>query len=300
MTPPERTFRSTAPGGLDHSLPPMRLWHKAKQVGVWDPREIDFEEDERHWRDLTDLERDVLLRLTALFAAGEESVALDLLPLIGCIAAEGRLEEEMYLAAFLWEEAKHVELFRRFLDEVAHEHTDLSHYHTASYRKVFYEELPTALSRLETDRSPEAQAVASVTYNMIVEGVLAETGYHGYLSILERNELMPGMQRAVAYLKADEARHMAYGVYLLSRLVAEHGDPVWQAIEARMGEMLPPALGVIEETFSPYDEMPFGLTLDDFTGFALTQFQRRSRRIERSRGKTLEEIRGAGLDGDPA
>lgn len=295
-----RTFQVTSSRGLDHSLPPMRLWHKAKQVGIWDPRSIDFRQDAADWRALADDERDVLLRLTSLFAAGEESVALDLLPLIAAIAAEGRLEEEMFLTAFLWEEAKHVELFRRFLDEVAEAHDDLSRYHTPNYRRVFYEELPAALSRLDGDRSPEAQAAASVTYNMIVEGVLAETGYHAYLSVLERHGILPGMQRAVAYLKADEARHMAYGVYLLSRLVAEHGDPVWRAIEDRMGEMLGPALGIVEETFAAYEVMPFGLTRDDFTGFALTQFQRRSRRIELSRGKSLEEVQRAGLDGEAA
>jgi len=293
---PERSYQTTSPRGLDHSLPPMRLWHKAKQRGIWDPRDIDFEQDAQDWAGLADEQRDVLLRLTSLFAAGEESVALDLLPLIGVIAAEGRLEEEMFLAAFLWEEAKHVELFRRFLDEVADEHSDLSHYHTASYRKVFYEELPRSLGRLRDDPSPQAQAAASVTYNMIVEGVLAETGYHAYLTVLERNQILPGMQRAVAYLKADEARHMAYGVFLLSRLVAEHGDPVWRAIEARMGEMLAPALGVVEEVFAAYDPMPFGLTREDFTTFALTQFQRRSQRIERCRGKSLEAICRAGLD----
>jgi ribonucleoside-diphosphate reductase beta chain len=223
-------------------------------------------------------------------------VTLDLLPLIQTVAAEGRLEEEMYLTAFLWEEAKHVELFRRFLDEVAEERGDLTRYHTPSYHQVFYDALPTALGRLRDDPSPQNQATASVTYNMIVEGVLAETGYHGYLSILERHGLMPGMQRAVAYLKADEARHMAYGVYLLSRLVAEHGAPVWDAIERRMGEMLPPALGVIQEIFDAYDEMPFGLTLDEMTAFALTQFQRRMRRIERARDESLDEVQHADLD----
>ena len=54
-----------------------------------------------------------------LFQAGEESVTLDLLPLILAIANEGRLEEEMFLTSFLWEEAKHTDFFSRFLAEVA-------------------------------------------------------------------------------------------------------------------------------------------------------------------------------------
>lgn len=286
----ERTFQTTSTRGLDRDLLPMRLFEKSKTHGIWNPSEIDFSRDRDDWAGFSDLERDVLLRLTAMFQAGEESVTLDLLPLIRVVAAEGRLEEEMYLTAFLWEEAKHVDLFRRFLDEVAGTRTDLTRYHTPSYRTVFYEELPRALGRLAEDASPEAQASASVTYNLIVEGVLAETGYHGYHHILENNDLMPGMLGAVKNLQRDESRHLAYGVFLLSRLVAEHGDPVWSVVEQRMGELLEPALGVVGEIFASYEEMPFGLELDVFTEFAMTQFQRRLTRIEKARGQTLDAV----------
>lgn len=289
-------FQTTTRAGLDHSLPPMRLWHKAKKLGTWDPRDIDFTKDAAHWQRLTDEERDVVLRLTALFQAGEESVTLDLLPLILVIAGEGRLEEEMYLTSFLWEEAKHVEAFRRFLDEVTGERIDLDRYHTPSYLRIFTEELPTAMNRLLTDRSPEAQAAASVTYNMIVEGVLAETGYRAYDRLLKRNDLMPGMQEVVGHLRRDEARHIAYGVYLLSRLVAEHGDPVWKVIEDRLGELLEPAIAMIQELFACYDVMPFGLEAEEFLGFAMTQFQNRMGRLERARAQTLEEVRGERLE----
>lgn len=287
---PERILQTTSPRGLNHDLPPMGLWRKAKKFGIWDPLSIDFSQDKKDWQKLDAKEREVLLHLTSLFQAGEESVTLDLLPLILVIAEEGRLEEEMYLTSFLWEEAKHVEIFRRFLDEVAEEDSDLARFHSPSYRSIFYEELPQALQRLRVDASPEAQAEASVTYNMIVEGVLAETGYHAYYRILEKNKLMPGMQQAVAYLKSDEARHLAFGVYLLSRLVAEHGDGVWERIERRMGALLPSAIGVINELFGAYPEMPFGLDLEEFTTFAMSQFQHRFERIERSRRQTLEEV----------
>jgi ribonucleoside-diphosphate reductase beta chain len=270
----------------------MRLWRKAKKFGIWDPMGLDFERDKEDWRGLEDLEREVILHLTSLFQAGEESVTLDLLPLVMAIAEEGRLEEEMFLTAFLWEEAKHVEVFRRFLDEVACDQSDLSRFHGPAYRGIFYEELPRAMARLKGDTSPQAQAEASVTYNMIVEGVLAETGYHAYHRILERNDLMPGMRQAVAHLKSDESRHLAYGVFLLSRLVAEHGEPVWEVIEARMSALLPQAILLIQELFSAYEVLPFGLKVEEFTDFAMAQFQRRYRRIELSLGQTLDEVYG--------
>lgn len=285
-----RSFQTTGPRGLDRELVPFRLFQKAKRFGIWDPAAIDFAVDRRDWVALADDERDVLLRLTSLFQGGEEAVTLDLLPLIQVIAEEGRLEEEIYLTSFLWEEAKHVEAFRRFLDEVAHETGDLSRYESPAYRRIFFEELPRALTRLRTDPSPVAQAAASVTYNMIVEGVLAETGYHAYHSVLDRNGILPGMQTVVGHLKTDESRHLAYGVHLLSRLVAEHGDPVWEVIEARMERLLEPALEVVEEVFAAYPVMPFGLRLEEFTEFAVDQFRRRLTRVGKARGRTLADV----------
>jgi ribonucleoside-diphosphate reductase beta chain len=298
--PPRQSFQTTAPQGLARESFPLRLFQKSKRFGVWNPSDIDLARDREDWLQLSSLEQDVLLRLTALFQAGEEAVTLDLLPLILAIAREGRLEEEMYLTSFLFEEAKHVEAFRRFFDEVAVDRSDLSRYHTASYRTIFYEELPSALGRLLSDPSPANQAVASVTYNMIVEGVLAETGYHAYGAILARHGLMPGMQQVVRHLQRDESRHLAYGVYLLSRLVAEHGEPVWQAIESRMGELLLPAIEIINEIFAAYETVPFGLVQEEFSQFALDQFQRRMARIELAKGQSLGELAGGSFEGAEA
>jgi hypothetical protein len=97
----------------------MRLFQKAKKLGVWDPAALDFETDRRDWQRMSESERDFILRTVSLFQAGEEAVTIDLLPLLKASAGEGRIEEEIYLTSFLWEEAKHVELFRRWLDEVA-------------------------------------------------------------------------------------------------------------------------------------------------------------------------------------
>jgi ribonucleoside-diphosphate reductase beta chain len=291
------SWRTTAPGGLDFASFPLRLFQKAKRDGIWDPAAIDFSRDRDDWRRLAAAERDLLLRLSTLFQAGEEAVTLDLLPLVRTVAREGRLEEEMYLTSFLWEEAKHVELFRRFLDQVVEARGDLAGYLPPSYAALLDGELGPALERLERDPSPVAQAEASVTYNMIVEGVLAETGYHGYFTVLEGAGILPGMRRGVALLKQDESRHIAYGVYLLSRLVAEHGDPVWSAIERRFETLLPLALGVVGELFAPYEKIPFGLSPDDFLGFATTQFQRRFERIERARRSAAATL-AAEFEGD--
>src|SRR5215813_15131417 len=154
--------------GLDWDSVPMRLFQKAKKLGTWDPQAIDFTRDRADWESFDATERDFLLRTLSLFQAGEEGVTSDLLPLIMAIAEEGRLEEEIFLTSFLWEEAKHVEFFRRWLDEIG-VHEDLEKFMTPSYRHLFLVELPTALDALRTDRSTEAQIRAAVTYNMIIE-----------------------------------------------------------------------------------------------------------------------------------
>jgi ribonucleoside-diphosphate reductase beta chain len=281
-------FQATS-GALDRESLPMRLYQKAKRFGVWDPYAVDLSRDRDDWLALTDLEREVLLQLTSLFQAGEESVTLDLLPLLLVVAREGRLEEELFLTSFLWEEGKHTEFFRRVLDEVCVETGDLTRFHLPSYRALFYDELPAAMNALVDDPSPAAQARAVVTYTMVVEGVLAETGYYSYFESLERNDLLPGLREGVGKLKQDESRHIAYGVYLLARLIAEHDD-VWNVVETRMNELLPLAMGVIEESLGPYEELPFGLTKEQFVDFATVQFAKRHARLERARTQTIGEI----------
>lgn len=283
----DRHFAVTARGGLDTASFPWRLWTKAKRLGVWDPAAIDLGQDRVDWARLDEAERDVLLRLTSLFAAGEEAVTVDLVPLIEAVARDGHLEEEIYLTSFLFEEAKHVELFRRFLDEVAGTRDELSGYLGPNYRHVFDRELPEALDRLRHDRSREAVALASVTYNLIVEGVLAETGYRAYHAALARNGIMPGMQRGVELTKRDESRHIAFGIYLLGRLVKDGGAPLWGTVQRRMGELAETAIAVIPEVFAPYPVMPLGLRIEEFVDYAVGQFQARLRRLERAVGGDL-------------
>ena len=284
------TFITTRAGGLQQQHPAMQLFRKAKRLGIWNPDDIDYRQDIRDWQRLTNDEQDVLRRLTSLFVAGEESVTLDLLPLIQVIAREGRLEEELFLTTFLWEEAKHVDFFANGVIATVMQHTgDLSHYHTPAYQRLFGDELPRAMHALTSDSSIHAQARASATYNMIVEGVLAETGYEAYFAALARNNLMPGIQHGITMLKRDESRHIAYGIFLLSRLIAQDSR-AWQTIEQRLNELFPIAMDIIAEIFAAYPVMPFGLSLDEFAQIALTNFNRRLQRLEKARRQTLAQI----------
>jgi ribonucleoside-diphosphate reductase beta chain len=271
---------------------PMRLFEKAKRLGVWNPADIDFSQDRADWEAMDAERRRAILRLTTRFMAGEEAVTIDLLPLVLAIARQGRLEEEMFLTTFLFEEAKHTDFFNRWLREVA-----------GSPRlprapeptiQLFDVELPEAMNALLEDQSPVALARASVTYNMVIEGVLAETGYHNYHRSLAVNGLMPGLCAGLVNIKRDESRHIAYGVYLLSRLVAED-EAVWPAIEQRMQELRPLMEEIIRSGYETYPDgvSPFGLRGAEFSAFADNQFRKRYERIAKARRSTLAEIEAA-------
>ena len=295
-----RTSFKTVAKGLDFDSYPMRLWAKAKKYGVWDPAAIDFTQDKKDWAGLDHLHKLFIARIVTQFQAGEEAVTLDLLPLIMAVAKEGRIEEEMFLTSFLWEEAKHIEGFSRFINEVigpdifAEAKKDAL---VPAYQTIFYEVLPDCLNKLTTDASPENMARASVTYNMIIEGVLAETGYLAFHQTLEANKIMPGMTEFTAKLKQDESRHIAYGIFLLSRLISENGPSVWEAVEDQMQKMITLAIAQVQQGDDLYegDTLPFGLPKGGLTAYAQDQFMKRFARIERARTQTLEEIHAEAL-----
>lgn len=285
------TFQTITQKGIDRDSFPMKLWEKAKKYGTWNPRDINFSQDRTDWLKLQPLEKEFVLRNVASFQAGEEAVTLDLLPLIMAIAKEGRLEEEMFLTSFLWEEAKHVDGFNLFLTQViADDQGDLESLMVPAYREIFYKILPDTLNKLTEDASPINMAKASVTYNMIIEGVLAETGYFSFHKMLGANDIMPGMMDFVGKLKQDESRHVAYGIFLLSRLIAEHGEPVWKAIEDQMNYLLPLCLDVINEAYNLYDTIPFGLDIEEFNQYAIGQFQKRYAKLDGARKQSVAQV----------
>jgi ribonucleotide reductase beta subunit family protein with ferritin-like domain/putative sterol carrier protein len=274
----EHTGFVTTGKGIDFNSFPMQLFQKAKKFGIWNPSDISFSKDYEQWKALGKDEQTLLIHLSSLFMAGEEAVTLDLIPLIQAISKEGRIEEEIYLTSFLWEEAKHTEFFSRFVAEVMVERPDFEAFHGVFYKRLFYEKLPYYLNALFTDTSPLAQLKASGTYNMIVEGTLAETGYEAYYTMLKENDLLPGLQQGITLLKQDESRHIAYGLYLINRLL-DVNPQLKQPFENHLEELLNDATNIIHEIFEPYDVVPFGLEKEWFLDYAMRQFQHRINKL---------------------
>lgn len=280
---------SLAAGGLHWDSLPLKLF-AGGNAKFWNPADIDFTRDREDWESLTTEERHWATRLCAQFIAGEEAVTQDIQPFMAAMRAEGRLGDEMYLTQFAFEEAKHTQVFRMWLDAVGMT-DDLQGYldDLPAYRQMFYDELPASLDALVTDPSPAAQVRASATYNHVIEGMMALTGYYAWQRICVDRGILPGMQELVRRIGDDERRHMAWGTFTCRRHVAAD-DANWAVFEGRMNELIPLALQNTEDGFALYDVVPFGLQKEEFQQYAADKGMRRFGTISSARGRPLAEI----------
>lgn len=289
ITHQRQGFASLREGGLNWDAFPLRLFVKGN-ASFWDPMELDFSRDAEDWAGLDPEQRRSSTFLVAQFVAGEEAVTQDIRPFLRAMELEGRMGDEMYLTQFCFEEAKHIQVFRRWMDTVGL--TEDLHPYVADnpyYRRLFYEELPESLHVLESDPSPANQVRASVTYNHVLEGSLALTGYYAWQKVCTKHGILPGMQELVRLIGSDERRHMAWGTFTCRRHVAAD-DRNWQVVHERMEELLPHAIGMIEWMNDQFDEQPYGLDNSEFVAYAANRAQRRLGAIESARGRPLEEI----------
>ncbi|MEB3366283.1 R2-like ligand-binding oxidase [Saccharopolyspora mangrovi] len=284
------SFHSLRAHGLNWESLPLRLFSKGN-AKFWNPADIDFSQDAEDWQRLTDDEKRGVAGLCAQFIAGEEAVTQDLQPFMAAMAAEGRFGDEMYLTQFCFEEAKHTQVFRLWMDAVGLTE-DLHEYvaENPGYREIFYKALPETLQALHTDPSPENQVRASVTYNHVVEGTLALTGYFAWHKICVSRGILPGMQQVIKRIGDDERRHMAWGTFTCRRHVAAD-ESNWAVVEDQMARLLPHAIAQVQ--WKPADapeELPFELDKEELTAYASDRATRRLGAISSARGMPLAQI----------
>jgi ribonucleoside-diphosphate reductase beta chain len=243
----QQATRYTSPSGINRDALPWRLWSKAKKL-FWDPADIDYTKDISDWQTIPEDVRGLVALGARGFMVGEEAVTLDILPLVQAISDEGRLEETIFLTSFALEEAKHVDFFRTWFDAVGFDPREAPQVPTNgdgngySQADIFGGELQRVMSRLNTDRSPEAFLDAGITYNQFIEGVAAIAGYKGWSKFLEANgNPFPGFQSGLQLVQRDERRHIAYGTYLCRRIIAAHPE-VWEFVERRWAYLTKPYL----------------------------------------------------------
>lgn len=294
--PARQGFGSIRAGGLRWDSLPMRLF-VGGNAKFWNPADLDFSQDAVDYAESEPEAQKLTRMLSTLFIAGEEAVTEDIQPFIRAMAAEGRVEDELYLTQFAFEEAKHTEGFRRWLDAVGLD-DDLHELVSGSrfYRVLFYEALPTTLRALEHDHSPAAQVRASVLYNHVIEGTLALTGYYAWNRICEAGGVLSGMRQLIGHIATDERRHMAWGTFTCRRHVAADKS-LWDLVQETMDEYTPVVTEGLLELFGQIDFDQLDLSrlsgdgsdgqgqspeelMDEFANYAMDRMSRRLNAIE--------------------
>ncbi len=267
---------------------PMKLFRQSREL-MWDPVEFDFKKDKADWSRLSAIEQDFMIRMVLGFLVGERGVTHDLAPMQQALRRERhRMEEEMYLTMQLMEEAKHVEFFQMWMDDVLPGVIGKDIPFPPVYGNIFSELLPKTLSALLTDRSPKAQLKATLLYHQIVEGVLGETGYQIFYSALEKRELMPALIHGVKCVQRDEVRHIAFGTYLAQRILKENPD-LEPFFEEEMERLRPTGESIAVQIFQGFESgnAPFGL---DKAEIAKINRQLHESRVNNVRKRQLIEV----------
>jgi ribonucleoside-diphosphate reductase beta chain len=238
--PQAERYKSTR--GLDYDSVPWKLWEKSKKL-FWDPADLDFSQDVIDWREMPDEERTLVAMSARGFMVGEEAVTLDIIPLLRCMSDLGRLEDTMYLSMFAMEEAKHLDMFRRWFDAVGLDPASLDDLVQAQQADLqqprgglFDGGLARVMRRLDTDQSPKAILDATLVYNQLVEGVAAIAGYRRWDETFRRLGKLPGLEAGLKLTQRDERRHIAYGTYLGRRIIAENPE-LWEWVEQRWAKL---------------------------------------------------------------
>jgi ribonucleoside-diphosphate reductase beta chain len=267
---------------------PMHLFRASQERG-WVAAAIDLSNERAHWASLADDERDLFSRLIAGFRVGERGVTHELAPLQQVLREEKRLDEELYVTAQMFEEARHVEFFERWLDAALPGVWGKDIPYPQLTGDLFNTRLPEVMRTLLTDPSPTSQVRAIVTYHFYVEGIGAESAYPIYYDVFAKTGLFPALREGISLIRRDEARHIAFGTYLLNRLITESREAA-DAFDAELAALEPFIDAGASQTFAPFEgrPAPFGLDQAKFRALYRENFELMKRAVyERQLGAAV-------------
>jgi ribonucleoside-diphosphate reductase beta chain len=251
----------------------------------WDPHGIDLSTDRERVADLDAPGFDGLRRTLALFGAGEQAVTDDLAPLAVVLDDPN---DQAFVATQLYEEAKHAEFFDRYWREVVNRAEAArgeqesapgdDRWFSGAYEELFARN-EAAMSRLLADDAPEARASAYCHYHLTIEGVLAQTGYYGvqrsFSGEFEGLPRLPGLVEGFSKVRADEGRHVGFGMAKLEALVAS-GDVTPEFLRDEVGDLLALTQEIVAAA-SEDDEG--GVSDDELVSYAAERHTQRMQQI---------------------
>ena len=255
----------------------------------WDPQDVDLSTDRENVSELDDEVFEQLHVSLAKFGAGEQSVTEDLSPL--AVVLED-VEDQLFITTQLYEEAKHTDFFDRYWKQVIHPEEDARGWERTSpldpkwfdddYVELF-DRNDEAMARLLTDDTPENRAEAYCHYHLVIEGILAQTGYYGLTKVwgpgVELTPELPGLVEGINLIRQDEGRHVGFGMAKLRDLV-QSGAVGPELLDDTVGQLV----GLVQGTLTPDEdeevemEEPI-LEEDELTNYAIGKHTERMEQI---------------------
>lgn len=246
----------------------------------WSPFAIGLDADREQWRELGGEDRGLVFWVLSSLMVAEERITTKFSGLVGAYGSE---EEATFLATQQVDEARHMQFYTRFQDEVVADPAAIgAHVERAreqispAFRLIFDEALVAAHERLVADPGDAEAKVRFVTlYHQILEGTLGLTSFNFVTAYLERESLLPGFVSGYSKIHHDEQRHIGYGTWYLREAVAT--DPALaDAVRATLRELLP----AVAESLTPPDREgtdwdALGAGAEEIREFALGGLTRR-------------------------
>ncbi len=279
--------RSTESGGAqavnDHELhlnDPQTLYRHWED-SQWSPFEIDLARDRGQWADLAGDDRELIFYVLSSLMVAEERITTKFSGLVGAYGSE---EEATFLATQQVDEARHMQFYARFQDEVVAA-PDAIAAHVArareqvsdAFRQIFDVELIDAHKRLISAPNDLAAKVRFVTiYHLILEATLGLTSFKFTTDYLSREGLLGGFVEGYSRIHHDETRHIGYGVWFLRKAVSE--DPgAGGVIRETLRAILPSVAASLAppDTGGERDFDAIGASSEDIRAFALSGLTRR-------------------------
>jgi ribonucleoside-diphosphate reductase beta chain len=244
----------------------------------WSPFDVDLSADVAQWQRLGDEQRGLLYFVLSSLIVAEERITTKFSGLVG---AHGSEEEATFLATQQVDEARHMQFYARFQDEVVADPATIgAHVHRArasvsdAFRHIFDVALVEAHEQLAAAPGDLAAKVRFVTiYHQILEGTLGLTTFKFATDFLIREGLLPGFVAGYSKIHHDETRHIGYGVWFLRETVREHPEQT-DVVRATLRDLLPAVAESLKPPGGGASDV-LGVSEDDLRGFALDGLTRR-------------------------
>jgi ribonucleoside-diphosphate reductase beta chain len=254
-----------------------RRWEDSQ----WSPFAVDLSGDVTQWSEMQGEDRELVLFVLSSLMVAEERITTKFSGLLGAYGTE---EEATFLCTQQVDEARHMQFYARFQDEViaapdaiaAHVARARSQVSDA-FRQIFDGELVRAHERLLAEPHDQAAKVRFVTlYHLILEGTLGLTSFKFTTDHLTREALLPGFVEGYSRIHHDETRHIAYGVWFLREAVRS-GSEGAEVIRQTLRDLLPSVAASLAppDDASGRDFEAIGASSESIREFALAGLTRR-------------------------